>query len=270
MDQQLFEREVIVEIGVKGQPARRFSGHRVKFHVEQTPGSTPNKGKVEIYNLTRDSAALADQPGSQVRLIAGYIGTSEVIYVGDISAKNSKTELEGVDLVTRMECADGIDNYQKKFVEKSYKEGTPFKQILTELAQTLSSLGAPNILGVPEDSVVSGLTLSGQSYKSMDELTGKLGLSWSIQDGVVQVVKEGGSTKDQAVLLSSSTGLVGIPKRKDNGIEITSLLQPRIRPGRQIELDSRLIKGRYIAGKVTHQGDNFGSEFYTIIEAVKL
>ncbi len=268
MSDLLFDREVIVEIGIKGQPAKRFSGLRVKFHVEQTGGSVPNKGKIEVYNLTRDSARVADQPNSMVRLIAGYKGTSQVIYVGDISPKHSKTELQGVDLVTMIECADGIDKFTGAYVEKSYKEGTPFRQVFEEVMTTLMG-GAPKLDAIPDDTVVMGLTLSGQSYKAMDDLTGKLGLEWSIQDGVVQVIKKGGSTKDTAVLLSSRTGLVGIPKRKDSSIEITSLLQPSIRPGRQIELDSRLVKGRYIAGKVTHQGDNFGKDWYTIIEAKK-
>ena len=266
---KLFERQIIVEIGVKGQPAQRYEGLRVKFHVEQTPAGTPNKGKIEVYNLSRQSAAVVEKPGSMVRLIAGYKGHSEVIYTGDISPKTSKTELDGTDYVTRMECADGIDVYQNASVEKSYAEGTPYKDVLTEVAQSMQEIGMPSITGVPDESVLGGLTLFGLSQKSMTDLTKKLGLDWSIQDAVVQVTKKGGATNDSAVLLSPQTGLVGIPKRKDDNIELTSLLQPSIRPGRQIELQSRRLNGRYIASKVIHTGDNFDKDFYTIIEAKK-
>ena len=57
-------------------------------------------------------------------------------------------------------------------------------------------------------------------------------------------------------------------KAKRTGIEVTSLLNAGIRPGRRIQVLSKYLDAVYKVEKVTHAGDTHGGEWYSQVEAV--
>lgn len=266
----LFDRLIYVEIGKPGTTGKLYKDLRVKFTVEKTVDSIPNKATVSIFNLTAANRAFAEQKDIQLKLFAGYDGKAELLFVGDIDPSASKTELQGADYVTIFECGDGQTTYRKTKFDKSYAEGTPLKEIAKDLFSSLGNT-VTDISSLPEGTLLNGMSLSGLAKFHLDTIMVKLGLDWSIQNGQIQVTKKnGGVTVEQAVLLTPSTGLIGVPKRKGEGIEVTSLLQPQLKPGRKIEVRSRFAEGVYSVQSVSHTGDNFGSEFYSIMEAVSV
>jgi hypothetical protein len=264
MSEFLFERTVSFQFGVAGQYGKRFTDLRVVFDIERTSTSEPNKCKMAIYNLTKDSRALAEKEKMQVILQAGYGGRNETIFQGDVGRAMSRRE--GADIITEFEAGDGEAAYNDSTVNKSFAPGVNFQTALNFVSQ---SFGLPVKVqqGVQNETFANGLTLSGSSKDKLDELTSKQGLIWSIQDGAIQILKPGEGTGEEAVLLSSSTGLIGSPKKKDNGIEVTSLLNPKIKPDRPVLLQSNFVRGVLVPQRVKHRGDSFTGDWFTIIEA---
>ena len=92
-------------------------------------------------------------------------------------------------------------------------------------------------------------------------------MQWSVQDETLQVTKTGKPTDEAAILLNKETGLVDVPSKTDKGVQFSSLLQPRIRPGRRIKIESQAIKGEFTVTKVTHRGESHFGEHRSDCEA---
>jgi hypothetical protein len=136
----------------------------------------------------------------------------------------------------------------------------------------------------------------------MDKVCEYLGLEWSIQNRDVQIINKGGVFKQKAIVLSSDTGMIGSPEQeaktmtdkaaakegitrtqrgvdttyrvdKDGnkqerlrvlGYKVKSLLQPTLQPGGYVQVKSVGIDGEFFRiERLTHVGDNYGSEFQT-------
>ena len=115
---------------------------------------------------------------------------------------------------------------------------------------------------------------------------GRQGLEWSIQEGQLQVLPPDEGSDEDVVVLSAATGLIGtinktkvvnqsLLTKKDGklinaGISCTSLLNPDIRPGRRIKIESSFrpdLNGIYRVIKVKHTGDTHAQPWYSEIEA---
>jgi hypothetical protein len=260
----LFNRVVRVEVGLPGQPGRAWEGLRVGFTVKKSDGRTPNKAEITIYNLTADSSAAFQQKNAVVRLLAGYGAPSE-LFMGDID--RAIRNASGVDSVTKVEAADGGRKFRQAWISKTFAAGTTSDQVLRELA-TAAGLSLGYVSPLPTVHLTSGLTLNGSVKDSLDVLVKTVGADWSIQDGELQVLLPTATTGEEAVVISPDTGLIGSPVRTKDGIEVVSLLQPTLRPGRRFQLTSRDFKGIYRAKYVEHTGDSgWEYDFYTKITA---
>jgi hypothetical protein len=97
-----------------------------------------------------------------------------------------------------------------------------------------------------------------------------MGYSWSIQDGKFQLLGPEETLGDQAFLLTTATGLVGIPEAGEDGlVKARSLLQPEILPGKLVELQAEsldAVNGAYRVEKATFIGDTWGNDWYVDIE----
>lgn len=270
MSDLLFDRQIEVTIGKRGQAGTQYTDLRVEFKVEKTLESKPSKGFVKVYNLTKDNRSKAEQTGNVLILRAGYGKNLSNIFTGDVA--RAKTELEGVDYITTFELGDGELMYQTSKSELSFAKGT---DIQTALKGIFSNVGAVlgDITGLKSEKLNAPLVLSGNVRKHLDEIGKRQGFEWSIQDEAFQILEKGKPTKDEAILLSSETGLIGIPKNKfgkdptEKGIEFDSLLNPKLKPGRRAVIESKIIQGVYRIEKVTFQGDNYGTDFLSKCEA---
>lgn len=264
MSDLLFDRRAIITFGPKGQEGKKIEGLRVKFEIEKTIQKFVNKATITVYNLSRDSRALCERKNLILILSVGYGEMIEDIFTGDISRPVSR--MEGSDWVTTFEVGDGEKAYKEAKVDVTFKEGTSLKDLFLDVAKSFGHQ-IKDSADLPPDKLLNGFVASGNSRTVMDDLTRKSGLEWSIQDGGLQITKRGKSTSEEAVLLNSGTGLIGSPIKKDDSYEFTSLLQPKIKPGRKIVVESLDINGTFIGEKVVHKGDTHDKDWFSVIEA---
>ncbi len=262
---QLFGRQAVITFGPRGEQGKRISGLRVKFSIEKTLEPVPNKASIAVYNLNSDSRSLTERKNLALVLSVGYGDLIEDIFNGDIARPVS--QLDGADIVTTFEVGDGEVAYQQSKVNVTYTSGTTLKDAILGVAKTFGKT-IKDLSALGPEKILNGMVLSGPSRKHMNDLTDKAGVEWSIQDDAIQIIKKNGSTRDEAVLLTSTSGLIGIPKKKAEGIELTSLLQTKIKPGRIIEVRSKFISGMFRCTKVTHKGDTHDNEWLSVVEAL--
>lgn len=285
----IYGRVAILQIGVPGHTGKELrsfrkdekgivsDGLRMTFSIEKTSEPNPNKSTITVYNLAPDTLALLKKPKCTVQLRAGFGGLigPEVIgnlYTGDVF--KTKTDKSGPDYITTIESADGLAAMQSQTLDMSFAEGAKTSSIIDKVIDSFG-LGKGTVQIDDDQQYQSGLTLSGDSKNSMDTVTKKAGLEWSVQDGKIQVLPVNSSTRESAILLTSDSGLIGSPQRsgfsssqekKKEGVEFKSLLNPGLKIGRLVKIDSKFIDGFFIVRKLTHKGDTISGDWLTECE----
>lgn len=267
-------RKVFIDV-ISSGGSTRIDNLRIKFNIKKTSGGEPNKSEISIYNLSEKTRSLFETKGCKVALSAGHLGINpegillsnlfktknvDLIFKGDV-VKFQHTK-DGTDIITKLECGDGHVAFTSATLDKGYHPDTSLSVPFQDLASALGLAKGAQIT-IPDRKIGNGLTLSGPVRAHLDNLCKRYGLEWSIQNEALQIVDATGFTTDGVVLLSKDTGLVGSPTKTKDGVEITCLIEPALRPAKRINLDSMFIKGVFHARTVTHDGDSHQGTFLT-------
>lgn len=246
-----------------------IEGLRIKFSLEKNDLSEPNKGTIEIYNLSEKTRNLFNVPpevkgnetvrGLYVELSAGYRDMTRVIFTGDAS---SQSFFQSPDWVTKLEVQDGGSTLRTKTFEKSYKDGFPVSQIIMDV---VNSFGVPVGYikpGITSERVKYGASYNGLNKDVMDQFARDYKFKWSIQNNSISIWDGNKGTAGSAVLLSPDSGLIGSPIKTDKGIRFDCFLIPLIVPGCTVRIAGcRSFNGDVIVATQKISGDLEGAEW---------
>jgi hypothetical protein len=271
-DPGLYGRVCVLTVG-----AQRWTDLRVTFKIEKSSSKHTNNAEIVIYNLSPTSRMGIVQRGTPVSLVAGYTDTAAIIYVGELVEPTHTRD--GSDWTTKLVCRTG-DAAWYRYTSRAYTGSVPRVQVLNDLAASMGySVPTAGAALVSDHGVLgAGIVTHGHVHEEMDYLLRPLGLEWSIQDGELQIVAMNTGTREPAVLLNATSGLIGTPepqeayhftatRGKPKGIKAKSLLQPAIRPGRLVKIESESATGVYVVNTATHIGDTHGNDWTTEFEA---
>ncbi|MCP4481423.1 MAG: hypothetical protein GY817_01155 [bacterium] len=272
----LFHRICTVEIGEAGKEGNNFGGLRTKFNIKKNIQSTANQGTIELYNLNATSRGFLDgfaekkdtkKTAKSTKfeklvciLKAGYKGITvdeenlDIIFSGDIYRVSH--EKKGVDIITTLECGDSQRKLTETHIEQSFKAGTKNKKIIEYVVEKLGlTIGRQVKLSDIEYS--KGLTITGNITEIMDTLTEREDVNWHVQDGVVYIDDDTFTAEQEkkAIVIAKNTGLIGLPILREKGLEVISLLQPSIKPGKFIKLESSIKEGFFKVREAVYEGD---------------
>lgn len=252
-----------------GFPSRQADGspgYRIRFKVDKVQEVTPNPTSLFIYNLAQDSRAKF-QKNYVVELEAGYGEKGERIFRGNVS--RVRTYKEGPDFVTHIEAADGLFAVQNSRIDQSIRTSTTVQSVMNTLISALKTSGiTQGDVNIPrDDTYQNGIVLSGNAMDLIRRVAEKVDCQATILNGKVTILPIDGSNGKPAFLISPTTGLIGIPEQRDVGISLKTLLNPKLDPFQEFIIQSKFINGIYRALKVVHEGDTYGTDFYTSVEA---
>lgn len=285
MSGRLFNRKVSLTLArpltgeyfKTGGNAIVVSDLRVSFSIKKSLHEKPNDCTITVFNLSESTRTEFAKKPLQVQLDAGYDGQMSRIFIGDMHFGNSN--LDNVDWVTKLQVADGHRAFQYATISRSYKGGVSLKQAVTDTAQSMG-VRIPNSLDDFKEMAhqySNGLSLTGPSQRQMTKLLKAKSMSWSMQDGQLQVLREGGVRQDQAIVVSQETGMVGTPdfgppKKPGESprLSVKMLLYPGLIPGGKVKMDTLSIKGLFRLEQVTHSGDTHGTDWFSSFEAKPL
>ncbi len=275
----LFNRDIALTVGTLRIASRDEVGLdqavlRIAFDVMLSRARDPNKATLKIWNLNEDSRnSIQEQDRLDVTIEAGFTGTLSQIFKGDMRFGNSTRE--GSDWITALEAGDGAKQNRSARVKASFAGGTKVTEVLKKAANALG-IGTGNLeqviaagskrIGMTE--FTNGTVLTGKAADAIDNITKSMGLEWSIQGGQLQILEPNETTQDEAVLLSTGSGLIGSPTAGEKGrVKARSLLQPDIFPGRKVQIQSALFEGSFFkTEKVKHAGDTWSTNWFSDME----
>ncbi len=246
---------------------------RIQFEITKSLVREPNTANITITNLAEGSRGRIEK-ASKVTLTAGYEDSQSVIFIGDV--RTAEHFHNRPDWETVIGAGDGERAYKHARMSESFKAGTPAGLVVKACAR---AMGFDD--GVLKDVVAnvnashaykSGYTAHGRASDELTKVLTATDYEWSIQDQQLQVLAWY-EVLPASVTLSSETGLLGSPSAgtpESVGdrptMLIRSLLQPEIKPGALIDLQSRQHNGRFKVYKVRHVGDTAGGDWYSEAE----
>jgi hypothetical protein len=261
--QDLYIREAYLTVGEK-----RFAT-RISFEIKKNNESDPNKAKISIYNLSSDSRAFLESTTDKMQLVAGYQGNSGIIFWGNIANEGIKHERKGGDIITTMQCGDGLVEIQDAHIDFTWGPGSSCRQIVNQALSTLG-LALSSVNGDMSKQYLQGKSYSGTVKKLLDQITDYCDLTWNTQNNAVQIYPKGKNALTESILLNSETGLIGLPSKTKDGILTRSLLNYRLIPGGLFTLETKdgakTGSGTYNIITVKHYGDTSEGEYYTEAE----
>lgn len=212
---------------------------RMSFEITKSVASYPNIARINIYNPNEDTLAAASQRFAKVTsLNAGYEGNVKFLFSGDI--RNIFKTRAREDRIMTIFAGDGQRDWQNSTFNKTFTESVSIKAAVQEVLKSFKNLAVGVLDGVPEVSdKLRGQTFSGSSKDILDNLAREYGFQWSIQDGEVVAVADNAVIQpNEAILITSATGMLGSPTITEIGVDVTTQLDPEIAPNRLISIES--------------------------------
>lgn len=287
MTAHLFKRAAVVTVGNIRIPCGGDTNLDVTFEVEKTLTPAPNTAKVQIFNLTkhhRDQIAGAastklggNNKGVQLIIEAGYVGQTFRIFSAE-TVRSLFSSREGPDVITTIETGDGEKLWRDSRIQKSYAPGTSVEAVIIDVAQAMGA-GPGNLLAKVRRAALKGwgevftggTAVSGRVAVELTRLTQGCGLTWSIQDGSLQLLETAGALDTTAIVLSSKSGLIESPSIDQKGtLQAKTLMIPDLFPGRKVKLEAENITGVFRVKRAKYIGQTDGADWGVDIEASRI
>lgn len=250
---------------------------RVAFSIVKSLSEEPNTLDLTITNLSERTRAEIQKLPLHVRLEAGYDGSPKRIFVGD--ARFAESVREGVDWNTKIQVGDGERAYRHARVNRSFRAGARGIDVVNEVARAMGAK-VPTIARQAAELLsqyAAGVSLQGLASRELTRVLAPRGMSFSIQDGTLQILRGSDARAEEALVISQDAGMVGSPEYgsppeegKSPLLHVKTLLYPEIVPGSRVRVESVSIKGVFRVEKVAHEGDTHGEEWTTTVEAKPL
>jgi len=241
---------LIVSTGTQGLD---LSQMRFRFQTNNSDAQTPNTLYVRVYNLAPQTVQKIGTSGnaefSTITLQAGYENSNfGIVFQGTIKQTATGRE-RNTDSYLDVWAADGDLWINNAVVNLSLAAGQTPKQVISAVTGAASSNGtqpvkfANDASGLINDNGLGtaqalsrGKVLFGMSRDYARDWAQKYGFRWSIQNGEFVLVPITGYRPGEAVVLSSTTGLIGVPEATQDGVRVRALLNPLIRIGCLVQI----------------------------------
>lgn len=248
--------EIIIgeKVVINGQPkqnqeppnALKFL-NRCVFRIEKTSTAEGNKATIKLYNISSESRNLLEAKENIVFLRVGYGDNLATIFIGDILRR--EITRDGPDIVYSLECGDTEKQLKNAIVRLNFGNNVTSTILLNEAIKQLGvSIGY--IKDFKEVVYPKNFSFLGRAGDLINELTQKQGLLWSIQDGEIRIFPPNKGDQSEAVLIGSDSGLIGFPTKTIDGLKFRSLINPELRVGGLVQVNSKLFQGDFGENKV--------------------
>lgn len=237
----------------------------VSFTVKRTLQARPGTCELKVYNLDASHRAQLTTARRPVVILSAGYDPPPMLFRGD--ARKVEITRDGPDWVASITAGDGEHAIRTARASVSFAPGTSVADVVRTLGERMG-LGAGNLAtaitaaGIVEI-LQEGAVVRGPAAAELTRVCASVGLSWSVQDGALQVLQVGRGLTRTAVELGPDSGLVGSPERgKGSAVKAKALLIPDLVPGRLVSLRSGVVSGTFRVEAAEYTGDTRGTDWY--------
>lgn len=241
----------------------------VNFSLQKSDLETQNTGRVTLWNLNPSQLAVLNEKDCVVSLKAGYGSKLALIFAGIVSYVS--TTIDSADRKTEIEVIDNLVEIRDTYVSVSYNGTVNWKIIFDDVAAQMGVAVSYSYNAEFVD-ISNGFSFVGLARDIMTKGCKCCNLSWSIQNGVMQVKKPGDVMSREVYVLSPDTGLLGIPARvvitQDEatgkntlGWDVEYFLNGAINIDDYVKLESETVTGYFLVYSLEISGDNVSGDW---------
>ena len=241
----------------------------VNFSLQKSDLETQNTGRVTLWNLNKSQLAVLNEKDCVVSMRAGYGNRISLIFAGIVSYVS--TTIDSADRKTEIEVIDNLIEIRDTYVSVSYDGVVNWKTIFDDVANQMGVAISYSYNAEFVD-ISNGFSFIGKAKDIMSKGCKCCNLSWSLQNGVMQVKKPGDVMSKEVYLLSPDTGLLGIPSRvvitQDEatgsntlGWDVEYLLNGAINIDDFVRVESDTVKGYFRVYSLDIEGDNVSGDW---------
>ncbi len=230
------------ELATKTGNAMELGEMHFTFSTSQNDEEQPSNCSIRIYTLSDETVKRIRGEFDYVVLQAGYVnGNFGIIFQGNIKQYRIGKE-NATDKYLDILAADGDEAYNFGVVNASVAAGT---SRLEQAKMAIKAMGLEE--GYNPRTEFTGLenlrgkVLFGMGRNVLRNIADSNNATWSIQDGLVQIIPLDSYLPNEAVLVNSATGMIGYPELTDQGVKVRMLINPRLRVGGAIKIDNRTL-----------------------------
>lgn len=292
--QYMRKASLIVGYNEASRGALELKDFRFRFSINRGDAQTPNYADIRVYNLDETTVNSIQKEFTRIVVQGGYEGQFGILFDGQI--KQVRRGREDVDTYIDITAADGDSayNFSVTALSLAAEQTTPKDQI----SQLIKHMAVYGVSGgyIPIDdgsgnALPRGKTIFGLTRDALRKLCKNASASWSIQDGKLDIIPLTSYKPGEAVVITSATGMIGLPQQTQNGIEVKMLLNPNVKIGQLLKIDNASIQrmrfslgldgiqqynisnvstkinddGLYYVMVANHSGDTRADEWYTSV-----
>ncbi|SCB10321.1 phage protein [Cupriavidus alkaliphilus] len=285
-----FGRKVSLIIGQDSGDALDLSELRVVFSIKRGDLQTPNSGRFRVFNLAPETARRVQKEFTRVVFQGGYAGNYGILFDGTIKQVRRGRESQ-TDTYLDITAADGDSAYNFAVVNTTLAAGSTPADHVAAACTAMNPYGVTQgyLPELPTNPLPRGKVMFGMARDFMRWTARTCQTVWSIQDGKAIMVPETSYMPGEIPVITSETGMIGLPEQTQNGITIKMLLNPSVKIGRLIEINNASVQqyeyslnvgqqaqnerieqqaklqddGYYYVMIAEHYGDTRGNDFYT-------
>lgn len=274
------------------------SNLRCTFNIEKHRIEPCNYTSVQVYNLNPETESEILKEGARLIIEAGYEGTisynspdgsgkvtNEPTQYGKIFdgliLQKYRIQESNTDYQLNFVAEDGADFLNQGFLTYSMAQNSSPRQII----QAVASASVPPIqvaqvtTDIKETKLPRGKVMFGKPKDYLRKIAYENNADFYVEDGQLFLLRSTDVPAGSEVVLTPQTGMIGWPQQVNEGVEVTCLLNPRIKLKTVIKIDNSLVRlqkaqrgtlvtpldqdGMYYVNRITHIGDTRGKDWYT-------
>lgn len=260
-----FNRQYRLVIGKKGGTGFEIGSDdrplHISFSVDKADTDSANTAKLSVWNLNKTHIAELNKKDCVVALRAGYGNVLPLVFTGIVTF--AKTKLDGSDKVTEIELVDSRIELRDTYISVGYKDKVNCKTLIEEAANQMGVAVSFSHNAAFTD-LPNGFSYVGQARNALAKICATSNLTWSINNGVLQIKKPNDTMSREVYVLSAETGLLNTPERvqisenagSQYGWDVEYLMNAAIDLNDFVYLDSKAVKGYFRVYSVSMDGDN--------------
>lgn len=266
MSVKQYLRKASLIIGGPDGDALDLSALRFRFAIRRGDIQTPNSADIRVYNVSDDTAdrirQMLPQPEfTRIVIQGGYDGNFGVLFDGEIKQVRRGRESQ-IDTYLDITAADGDSAYNFAMSAVSLAAGSTPNDQISEVLKGMAehSITKGYVPDMPGNALPRGKVIYGMSRDELRKIARNTQTAWSIQDGKLNMIPESAYMEGDVPVITSATGMIGLPEQTQNGIKVRVLLNPNIKIGQAVKIDNKSIQGYRFGLGITQQAGNLLAE----------
>lgn len=267
-------------------------GLRITFQVTHFAGGALSVAEITIYNVSpyAQRQMLGYGISKKYEFISLEAGVGDLfgaVFVGQIVNVQRHLEDGGTTKGIRFFCKSSAKERDQNLINLTLSPETDPVQIIEACAEPFGA----EIQFYGDFSELNrrsrGTVLQGSPTACMNELAETFAFDWMVENGAMKIIKRDAALDNQVYVISAGTGMIGSPVVSDTEVGIRYALNPKIKLGDTIKLESmaprfefsgaffydipRTIgEGYYKVNSLVFAGDSHGDQWENQISCLRL